>query len=296
MHDCRFQNIALVAPASRLVTPDEHLPMIEKQCQAYNLNITYQHDLIEALPPQQKADIFLEYLFDDAIDTIWAVRGGEGCADIIPYLHEYYHRIQHLKPKTLMGYSDITALLMYFSQTYGWRCIHGTGTYQWSSNHLNSDCQRTYDHLLEGDLPSLPLDDAVYLNDHPTPKKASYLTGGNLSLINISIQDIWQIQAHDRIVLLEEVKEPIHVINRSLKYLLRIGAFDGAQALIIGDCCQNDNLQALHNTLRLFASYCSFPVIKTDSFGHGSINYPWAFNSLYQWNSQPLRLEPTHDH
>lgn len=292
MHHPRFQNIALIAPASRLMQHD-HLYDIQKQCQTYQLNITYQHDLTESLPPQQKAEILLEYLFDDTIDTIWAVRGGEGSADIIPYLHTYHDQIKQLKPKTLVGYSDITALLIYFSQTYNWRCIHASGTHQWSNNHLSSDCQSTYETLLKGYLPDLPLQDAIQLNNQPLPSKPCYLTGGNLSLLNISIQDIWHINTDNRLVLIEEVKEPIHVINRSLKYLRRIGVFDKVQGIIIGECYVNESTKELHKTLRRFASDCPYPVIKTNNLGHGSLNYPWSLYYPYQLAHQPDRLSPS---
>lgn len=286
-----FQNIALAAPASRLPKP-EQLSTIKQQCLTHQLNITYQHDLTDALPPKQKADILLEYIFDDSIDTIWAIRGGEGSADVIPYLHAYHDQIQQLPVKTLMGYSDITALVIYFSQTYHWRCIHGGGALQWSNGHLPYDCQQTYDNqLLQGHLPDMPLHEAIYLNNQPLPKQASYLTGGNLSLLNISIQDIWQLNTDNKIVLIEEVKEPIHAINRSLKYLLRIGVFDKARCLIIGDCSQDEHTHELHQTLRRFAHNCPCPVIKTHSFGHSSFNYPWALYQPYTLMNQPLHLK-----
>ena len=53
------------------------------------------------------------------------LRGGEGSADLIPMLHEKQNAIKKLPPKLIMGFSDITALLLYFSQHYNWPVIHG---------------------------------------------------------------------------------------------------------------------------------------------------------------------------
>lgn len=290
MHRPAIQNVALVAPASRLLSP-HHWSIIQRQCQTYGLNITAQHDVTDGLEPKEKAEILLESILDETIDTIWAVRGGEGSADVIPYLHAYHDKIKRLPAKTLIGYSDITALLLYFSQTYNWHCIHGSGAYQWSNHHLNSDCQTTYDSLLQGHIPDLPLQDAIYLNNHDLPNSPCYLTGGNLSLLNISIQDSWQLQAHDRLILIEEVKEPIHVINRSLKYLRRIGAFDNARGIIIGDCRIDESTTQFHKVLRRFAHDCPYPVIKTNNVGHGANNYPWAMDAAYQFHQQPMRLK-----
>jgi muramoyltetrapeptide carboxypeptidase len=118
------------------------------------------------------------------------------------------------------------------------------------------------------------------------------LTGGCLSLIDISIKDIWEIDTTNRMIFLEDVSEKAHKIIRSLKYFSRIGLFQSVKAVIFGDfncepigynkADQEHNHQEISNVLENFALHHPFPVLQTNDFGHGKINLPLVYSSLYQ--------------
>src|SRR3546814_16216811 len=59
---------------------------------------------------------------DDGVRAVFAVRGGWGCARILPYL-DFKAIAAH--PKLLIGFSDITALHLAFSAHAGFTTIHG---------------------------------------------------------------------------------------------------------------------------------------------------------------------------
>ena len=65
------------------------------------------------------------------------------------------------------------------------------------------------------------------------------LTGGNLSVIHISIKDVWEIDTANKIIFLKDCGEKAHKIIRTLKYFSRIGLFYAVKAVIFGDftCC-----------------------------------------------------------
>src|SRR3546814_18563143 len=59
---------------------------------------------------------------DDGVRAVFAVRGGWGCARILPHL-DFKAVAAH--PKLLIGLSDITALHLAFSAHAGFTTIHG---------------------------------------------------------------------------------------------------------------------------------------------------------------------------
>ncbi|OYU30805.1 MAG: LD-carboxypeptidase [Comamonadaceae bacterium PBBC2] len=65
---------------------------------------------------------------DDSVHAIWTSRGGYGCSGLLPHLD--YGLIRR-KPKILLGYSDITALLLGVYQRTGLVTFHGPVA--WSS-------------------------------------------------------------------------------------------------------------------------------------------------------------------
>jgi muramoyltetrapeptide carboxypeptidase len=222
----------------------------------------------------------LDYLFDENIGTLWALRGGEGSADLIPHLHKHQKRIAKLAPKTIISFSDGSALINYFSQTYNWPCWHGITALQVQPGYLHASNVKTSLDILLKAKPLLiknlkPLNETAKTNRLIKGK----LTGGNLSLLNISIGDLWEIDTKNKIVFIEEVNEKAHVIIRTLKYLQRIGKFKQAKAILFGDFSfsrqgQTKEQQAINRALNYFASTCSIPVLQTKQFGHGKYNTP----------------------
>src|SRR3546814_15248368 len=65
------------------------------------------------------ADINAMYA-DDSVRAVFAVRGGWGCARILPYLD---YDLIRANPKLLIGFSDITALHMAFAARAGFETI-----------------------------------------------------------------------------------------------------------------------------------------------------------------------------
>ncbi|MFI4937956.1 MAG: LD-carboxypeptidase [Candidatus Berkiellales bacterium] len=259
----------------------------------YQLYSTFDDDTTQSLPPHRRAEIFLKYLFDDNIRLITALRGGEGTADILPYIHQHHDRIKSLRPKVLLGYSDFTALLVYFSKYYRWPVIHGPSPLQFALDSIDKGSrQSTIDLLFKNQLTSgldlTPLNESARQNQIIEAE----LTGGNVSIIQISIKDIWEIETKNKIVFLEDCSEKAHKIIRTLKYFSRIGLFDQIKAVIFGDfTCwaigceqkeQTENQQAILKTLSSFGEHHDFPVLYSSQFGHGKTNYPLCYSKIYR--------------
>jgi muramoyltetrapeptide carboxypeptidase len=291
--------VALVCPGSICVEPS--WPVITRDFlqQRYQLSVYFSDETSRWLPPKQRARIFLDYLFDTEIKGIAALRGGEGTADIIPYLHQERIHLAAIKPKWLLGFSDFTALLVYFAQHYRWPVMHGGSVLNFALHRVDEETEYLTMDTLHGKRPfeSNALTELIPLNKPAQQTGISItaeLTGGCLSLLDISIKDIWEIDTNDKIIFIEDVNEKAHKIHRTLKYFTRIGLFTRAKAIILGDfTCQpigtsrveqEENRLAILKILSCFAENHSIPVLYTQQFGHGKRNFPL-------WYCRPYRLE-----
>ncbi len=282
--------IALVCPGSR-PTQVDYMPTLQ-QCIAAQTQqeVIYAEDCLDWLPAEKRADIFLNYLFDESISTIWAVRGGEGSADLISYLHTQQQHIRELPEKLLLGFSDFTALILYFAQTYGWQTVHGPGALQISENSIDANSKQHCLNLVQRAACEFSLDELCPLNvAAKSPHRITgTLSGGNLTLLTFSALEPWQLDSRDKILLIEDVHENPHAIIRALKYLQRTQLFDGCKGIIFGDFNtspigsteeeQQHNADAIMTVLGYFAESCDFPVLYTQAFGHGERNLPIVFN------------------
>jgi len=301
-----MKNIALVCMGSRC--QNAQLPAKTKTYMEnhYPCRVYYNYHTYQFTTPQERANILLNYLQDDEIDLIWALRGGEGSADIIPYLHNRKELLTTLAKKSIIGYSDFTAVLLYFSQYYNWSCIHGPSPLQFVKNMLDEETEKNIIQWQQGLLQT-----SVLTRLQPMNKIAheviqgnqvieGELTGGCLSLLDISINDIWEINTDGKIVFIEDVNEKAHKIHRTLKYLQRLDKFKDIKALVYGDfLCnaigcdeesQKQNADYLWQTMQDFAKTLSCPVYHTIEFGHGRKNCLLPYNKLAKLTKQTLSV------
>ena len=262
-----------------------------KQCleQAYGINAVYLPDAHEKFPPPERAAWLLQHVLNDEIKLIWALRGGEGTADLIPYIDAKRQQIERAQPKILVGLSDFTPILLYFAQQWDWPAVHGMGADSLVTHHWDDTTHDLTQQFLMGRARNPIIDDFVPLNAAAEVEGEIVAAActANLSLANISIKDCWELETQNKIVILEDWQEKGFVVERTLKYFKRIGIFDRARALILGDFLarpigvdgEEQALQAayMQHIQKRFASHCTFPVLQTNSIGHGQRCVPIPF-------------------
>lgn len=285
--------VALTCPGSICLSED-HPEIAQRFIQdRYQLKAYYDIDINRGLSPEARAEIFLRHVLDDEVECIIALRGGEGCADLIPFLEQRKSDIAKAKPKILLGFSDYTALLVYFSQVHDWPAIHGSSPLQFALQRVDQETERlTMDSLL-GRNEQVTFNRLQPLNDAARCEQVidAEMTGGCLSLIDVSVKDCWELDAREKIIFFEDVGEKAHKVLRTLKYLDRIGMFARIKGLIFGDfTCdpigcdaeeQERNREAIAHVLSSFARHHDFPVLQTDEFGHGQTNKPIFYRVPY---------------
>ena len=292
--------IALVATAipGSIADVDEVKRMIE---QDYGVSVIYLDDAYSKLPPPDRAERLLQHVFNHDLALIWVWRGGEGSADLIPYIDVKREQIGRARPKMLVGLSDFTPILLYFAQQYGWPAVHGISASSFVTHHCDATTHNLTQQFLTGQAHDLIIDDLVPLNAAAACEGdiVAEACAANLSLVNISIKDCWELDTQNKIVILEDWQEKGFVVERTLKYFKRIGLFEQAKALILGDFLarpigvdpaeQELQAQYMRHIQRRFASHCAFPVLQTGSIGHGRrcVPIPFCYPVRLHTGAQP---------
>ncbi|ETW98962.1 MAG: hypothetical protein ETSY1_16795 [Candidatus Entotheonella factor] len=156
--------------------------------QNYGVNVIYLDDTHTTFPPHERAELLLQHVFNDELKLIWALRGGEGSADLIPYLDAKREHIEQVQPKMLVGLSDFTPILLYFAQQFGWPVVHGMGAVSLVTDHWDETTHQLTQQFLMSPVREQSIDDFVPLNAvaEGEGEVVAEACAANLSLANIS--------------------------------------------------------------------------------------------------------------
>ncbi len=184
-----------------------------------------------------------EMFADDDVAGIVAVRGGWGCARILPRID--FAAISK-SPKALLGYSDITALhLAIFAKT-GLVTFHGpVGISKWNS-FSTSWVKRV---LFNGEAvlfenPHDLGDNLTQIENrvqtiHPGMARGRLL-GGNLTVLTTVVGSGYLPDWEGAILFLEDTGEQIYRIDRMLTQLKLAGILDRVAGFVFGKCTDCD--------------------------------------------------------
>ena len=217
----------------------------------------------------------LDKLLKSNTKILWSFRGGYGIDKIMPYIvKENYSKTNK---KIIVGYSDLTALQIYFSQEYGWKNISGCMLKEYFDKDKSNKSKETIYKYLSGKIKYLKLYKLKPLNKlaENTNEINGKTTGGNMTSIQSGIGTNWQIYTKNKIVFLEDVNINGYQIDRILTHFKNIGLFNKVKAIIFGDFGNNkQNIKVLQH----FANSISIPVFQTNEFGHHKENLPIGIN------------------
>jgi muramoyltetrapeptide carboxypeptidase len=275
--------ISLIAPASAapMTLLNQGLDWVEKN----NFSIDLPQDLLKprlffasSLENQLKhikAALYQDHPF------LWCLRGGYGSARLIPYLKKIP---RPKKEKILIGFSDITALHLFFNQQWGWKSIHGRVFSQMNPLQNCPDYQ-DYKKIFLGLYQGRVFKGLKPLNlaAQKLSSIQAQLTGGNLRILETSIGTDWQLKTDGKIVFLEDVGERGYSLHRMLMHLEQAKVFTKkTRALVLGtftEGLEKDGSDQKFLALKDFAKNSSIPVFYGLPAGHGAKNYPLPFKT-----------------
>lgn len=195
-----------------------------------------RHGYLAGTDAQRAEDVNAMFA-DPEVRAIFAVRGGWGCARILPLLD---WRTIRANPKLLIGYSDITALHLAIAARAGFPTIH-------APNAANSWGEVSWGALwrlaFTGETPLLesPPPDPLQPNRlGATPIRPGIargrLLGGNLSVLTALAGTPWLPDFDGAILFLEDTGEAEYRIDRMMSQLALSGILDSAAGVIFGQC------------------------------------------------------------
>ena len=194
---------------------------------------------------EQRAEDIMDMFTDPDVDAILALRGGWGCARILPLLE---YNVIRAHPKALIGYSDITALLLAIYARSRIVTFHGpVGRSNWNSRTVEAFRKV----LVHGELLHLdPVADGEGSRSRGDPIHPirggiaeGPLVGGNLSVASALIGTPYMPDFSGHVVFFEEVREQLYRVDRHLTQFMLAGSFDDAAAIVFGQCahCTGDS-------------------------------------------------------
>jgi muramoyltetrapeptide carboxypeptidase len=272
------QTVALIAPSSGL--SKEQIDRAVENMKALGLvpklgkYAAAANGFLAGTDAERVADIHWAFT-DDSIDAVWCLRGGYGLTRILPDIN--YELIRR-NPKLLIGYSDITALLVAVYQRSGLVTAHGPASASTFSDYTKGHVTATlFDAAPKHAIAIAPENasnvDPLYKTEVIKPGIArGQLVGGNLSLISAMAGTPYALKdIRGKILFLEDVGEKPYRVDRMLTQLLQsihLRQLAGIALGIFSDCNGPEGSPTVMSVCRERLGKLGVPVVYGLSFGH----------------------------
>lgn len=183
----------------------------------------------------------LNQLFADPdVDAIFCVRGGYGASRLLPMLD---YSVMRANPKVLLGYSDITNLLLAIHLRAGLVTFHGPIAMQSYSAYTLAELKKVlFDPQPPLSLGAPPpfersegrVERTNRIMTLVPGKVQGPLLGGNLSLVTHLLGTPYFPDLTGAILFLEDVGEAVYAIDRMLTQLWLSGGLQKAAGVVFG--------------------------------------------------------------
>jgi len=296
--------LALVLPAS--AAPDtDAVAFARDQLVALGFQVAIGKHAYErfgyfAGSDRDRADDLNAAFADDRIAGIVCYTGGWGSPRVLPLLD--YDLIAR-KPKVLIGYSDITALLNAVHQRTGLVTFHGpVGSSTFDAYTIDNFRRVLMNAEPAGTLampPKKPSDLVDRVNRivrFAGGKASGRLAGGNLTMIASLMGTPHEIDTNGAILFLEDTHEEPYRIDRMLTQLALAGKLSTMAGFIWGrctDCDAKGNSFSLEEILRDRVASLGIPAISGLPFGHieSKLTLPIGISAALDADAGTLHLD-----
>lgn len=262
--------IAVIAPAGP-VDPAEMLPGLEHlQSMGYTVLAAphlYERKGYLAGDDRVRLDDLHAAFRDPHVNAVICARGGYGTHRLLPKIRYSFIR---KNPKILVGYSDITALLLSVYKKTGLITFHGP---------MIRECSKKQTTNLDGLIRMISSAEpfGVDLKGADVLKEGraeGRLIGGNLSLISHLVGTRHLPDPRGAILFLEDIGEPLYRIDRMLTHLRLCGFLKKLSGIVAGRFEECGDSTEISGLLLDAVSDLRIPVLSRAPFGHGQENQP----------------------
>jgi muramoyltetrapeptide carboxypeptidase len=235
--------VALVSPSGATATRFD-VTIVKENMEALGFKVKFGEHLLDRYgylggkDEDRAADLMAQFA-DPQVAGVVAMKGGWGCARMLPFLD---YDIIRKNPKVLIGYSDITALLLAIHAKTALVTFHGPiGLDAW-----NSFTAGHFRRVIM-DAEAVKMENPVDIGDRLTPREnrvqtivpgtaSGVLKGGCLSIVSTLLGTEYVPQWKDSILFVEDINEEIYRVDRYLTHLKLAGVLGQAEGFIFGSC------------------------------------------------------------
>jgi muramoyltetrapeptide carboxypeptidase len=237
------------------------------------------------------------FIRDRHVKAIVAIRGGYGTPRLLSLVD---YRALKANPKIIVGYSDITALQMAVYRKIGMVTFSGpmSGVEMWNKidPYTEEHFWRVVTSTKRIGLMENPAEDAT-ATLRPG-KGEGRLLGGNFSLLISLMGTPYMPDLRKAVLMLEDVDEAPHRIDRMLAQLRNAGTLRQLSALLFGkftDCNPSDPSKPFLTLAQLqkeTAEIVSCPVIANVQYGHipKKLTIPFGLRTKVDGKSKKIEV------
>jgi muramoyltetrapeptide carboxypeptidase len=239
--------VGLVAPANATFNTQD-LDIARESLEALGLKVRVgehlrdRHGYLAGKDRDRAADINA-FFKDSSVSAVLPIRGGWGSARLLPFLD--YEMIRR-NPKLVVGYSDVTALLMALHARAGLVTFHGpNGMGRWDAYSLEYFKRVLFsaEPVTFANTPRASETNALVPTQYRirtiTPGTArGRLIGGNLSVLAGIAGSPYVPSFDGAILFLEDVREDIYRVDRMLTTLKLAGMLSRIRGFVFGTCSE----------------------------------------------------------
>ncbi|MFB3820178.1 MAG: LD-carboxypeptidase [Candidatus Methylomirabilales bacterium] len=200
--------------------------------------------------------------------AVWCIRGGYGTARLLPLL-----RLPRLRrqPKLLIGFSDVTALLLQLAGPEGFVTVHGPVVIQLP--RLRRTDLRWIERLLFA--PHAP--EAVPLGRTRTlvaGRAEGRLVAGNLCTLASLAGTRFAPDLRGAILCIEDVNEEAYALDRLVCQVASAGMLRGVRGIVLGELTRctptGSGPHSARRVVERAVAALGLPAVSGAAFGHGT--------------------------
>lgn len=218
----------------------------------------------------RRAKELMELVQDPRVDAVVCARGGYGCDRILHLLDPAAVR-DGAKP--IVGYSDVTALLLWLRRCAGLVGFHGPMLERGADTDPGA-----LEALLAQLAGTSPLPLVLRGRGSGGGTARGRLVGGSLTLLAASLATPWELDARGAILLFEEVNEAPYRVDRMLQQLRAAGKLARVAGVGVGDVstCKDERYGArVEDVIEEVVLPLGVPLVQELPFGHVRANAAW---------------------
>jgi muramoyltetrapeptide carboxypeptidase len=224
---------------------------------------------------KRRAESLMGMWVNPQVKAVIASTGGYGAVRLLPHLDP---SVFQNNPKSLVGYSDITALHLWLMRRANLRSFHGP-TVDDLIPSMRDPTMASLITALTTPCPTARIGRELS-RGVVAGRATGRLVGGNLSLVQQTIGTSYQVDMDGAILFIEETRDPMSVVDERLVHLRAAGLLEQVAGIVFGqlslDRSEEDEFE---DFLLDLISDLDVPVLMDFPAGHENPNLTIPFGT-----------------